>query len=193
MPDIEFGLHDVSTTICKRITVNSPSVFHAEIQYNYNYNGFQVAHAQLLGLLDAMGAQLNPQIIWNAIPWSFVVDWVLGVSRWLGQFKGYNMEPVINIQRFLTSVKRTRSVYITLENERMVDLVSGGYWYQGYPGLRNTLPGVHESAYRRDVNLPTVSSILASGLTLTEISLGAALVTSRRFNPKRAKRWKVKL
>lgn len=193
-PGMVPGIHDVTTTVASRLTMNYPTVFHAQIRYNYNYNDYQVAHAQILGLLDAMGANLNPQIIWNAIPWTFVVDWVIGVSRWLGQFKHLAMEPQINIHSYLWSVKRKRDVYLQTRNGLMDLVMYGEYYYpQRYPSLSNTLPGVHETSYRRDVTIPTISSILSSGLSLKEFSLGAALVVTRKWNPKRAKRWKVKL
>jgi hypothetical protein len=193
-PNIVPGLHDIAPTIARRLTVNYPTTFHAQIRYNYNYLEYQAAHAQILGFLDAIGANLNPSIIWNAIPWTFVVDWVVGVSRWLDQFKHYALEPQINILSYLSSVKRQRSVYLTTENGPIDTVIFGEYFYpQRYPVLRNPLPGVHETSYRRDVSIPTISSILTSGLTLKEVSLGAALVVTRKFNPKKAKRWHVRL
>jgi hypothetical protein len=193
MPGIVPGLLDAADTVVSRMVVNSASIFHAEIEYNYNYTGYQAAHAQLFGLLDALGVQPNPAIIWNAIPWSFVVDWVFGVSRWLDQYKYSNMEPMTNIRSYLWSITRKRSVYITCRNAPMQQEPPWwNWWYQGYPSLGNTLPGTHESAYRREVGLPSISSILSSGLSLKEFSLGAALVLSRRYTPRRARRWKIK-
>jgi len=194
MPGYVPGLHEITSTVARRLVYSKPTVFHAEIRYNYCYSGFQVAHARLLGLLDAIGANLNPSIIWNAIPWTFVVDWVIGVSRWLDQWKHYALEPQINILSYLWSVKRERTVLLSTENRSPDDVIFGEYYYpQRFPILSNPLPGVHETSYRRDVSIPTMSSILSSGLTLKEVSLGAALVVTRKFNPKRAKRWRVKL
>jgi hypothetical protein len=42
------------------------------------------------------------------------------------------------------------------------------------------LPAVSQTAYRRSLFTPSISSILSSGLTSTEASLGAALVISRK-------------
>jgi len=179
------GYHDITSTVARRLVINHPTIFHTQVQYNYNYTEYQVAHAQLLGLLDALGVNLNPAIIWNAIPWSFVIDWVVGVSRWLNQFKGSALEPMINIHRYLWSVKRRRDTYITLENSAVP--VSQ---YPSYPILRNPLPGVHETAYSRSVSIPEMSSIQLSGLTVKEVSLGAALALSRRHKPSRSKRWR---
>lgn len=141
-----------------------PSKFHLEVEYSYYYTDFQLQHAALLGLLDELGVNLNPNIIWNAIPWSFVVDWVAGVSRYLDQFKHTNMEPVINIRRALWSIKRRRTISCS------VDVF-------GYQGLPSSV--VTEAAYRRQPFLPTRSSVELSGLSSKEFSLGAALVLTR--------------
>jgi hypothetical protein len=155
----------------RRVTYD-PTVFHAQIQYNYNYTGYQVEHAQLLAHLDSLGVNLNPAIIWNAIPWSFVVDWVAGVSPYLDSLKTENMRPLINIRRFLWSVGRKRRIYV---QKGTVDATPA------QPILSmNQMPVVVQSAYRRSVGLPSLSSITSSGLTPKEVSLGAALVIARR-------------
>ena len=146
--------------------------FHVEIEYNFHYAQYQRENARMLALLDAMGVNLNPQIIWNAIPWSFVVDWVIGVGQWLDQFKIANMDPVINIQRFLYSVKRSRSVTIS----RTIG-ETGRPWVS----FLSKVPVARflESSYRRDTGFPAISSITGSGVNLNEFTLGAALVFSR--------------
>jgi hypothetical protein len=160
------------------------AIFHAEIVYNYNYTQYQVEHAQLFGLLDALGVNLNPAIIWNAIPWTFVVDWVLGISRWLNDRKLLNMEPVVNIQNYLWSITYRRRILVSRRLERATR------FHEFTPNDTVTdhsisFPVVTESAYRRDVGLPSTSSIVSSGLSLKEFSLGAALVVTRGTHHKR--------
>lgn len=149
------------------------SQFHAQIEYNFNYTQYQVEHARLLGALDSLGVNINPAIIWNALPWTFVIDWVFGIGRWLDDHKIENMEPKINILRYLWSIKRTRETYLTRRHSRV------GSW--PCP-LQNTghVSTVYETAYRRSPGLPSTSLIESSGLSLKEFSLGAALVFSRR-------------
>lgn len=149
------------------------SVFHVEVEYNYNYTQYQREHAHLLGLLDAFGVNFNPSIIWNALRWSFVVDWVLGVNRFLDQFKVTNMEPQINIRQCLWSIKRTRDIYLWKHNAAQSPVV-------GFVPQKTQLPSVKEVSYRRQVFMPGLSSIESSGLTAKEVSLAAALVISRR-------------
>jgi hypothetical protein len=157
----------------ERTTLTAVSEFHAEIQYNYNYTKFQETHASTLALLDRLGVNFNTQIVWNALPWSFVCDWVIDVSQFLGYYgKVQNMEPTINILQYLWSIKRKRFVRVDM----IVDTVSSYLTDSPYTkGSRVPYPVVTETAYRRQVGLPGESSITTSGLSPKEFSLGAAL------------------
>lgn len=163
---------DGTVNSSSRLVTYEPSVFHMQVQYNYNYTAYQRENALLLSYLDALGLNYNPAIIWNALPWSFVVDWVLGVGRYLDQMKVTHMEPVINIRRALWSIKRTRIVSVAKQTHParspLVVLTTV------------KLPIVRETAYRRSLFFPTASSIQSSGLSSEEFSLGAALVIARR-------------
>jgi hypothetical protein len=161
------------TSRIRRWSYSEPTIFHAQIQYNYNYTEYQREHARVLALLDSLGVNFNPAIIWNAIPWSFVVDWVFGVSRWLNQFTIAHMEPQINIRRYLWSVKRVRRIVV--EHTMPDTSLPGSPLNPWVP-----YPIVNESAYRRVVGLPSMSSIISSGLSSKEVSLGAALVVARK-------------
>jgi hypothetical protein len=90
------------------------------------------------------------------------------------------MKPTINIRRFLWSVKRHRRIFVSKEL---------GYDLSGplapYRNLESPLPVVDESAYRRFVGMPSSSSIISSGLSSSEFSLGAALVITQRRPHKR--------
>lgn len=164
-----------------RKVLNDPPVYHAEMQYCYTYRNWQVEHAQLLGLLDGLGVNLNPAIIWNALPWSFVVDWLVGVSRWLNDRKTLNMEPQINMRGFLWSYKRSRTVYPWADIGRsftpstVLPGLSEGFYPKGV-----TLPAVREISYKRKAGWPATSSITTSGVNLSELTLGSALVIARR-------------
>lgn len=160
-----------------REAIHDSSTFHYEVEYNYNFTQYQLAHAQVLGLLDYFGVNLNPAIIWNGLKWTFVIDWLIGVSRFLDDFKVSNMEPKINIRQVLWSIKRRREVRTWTQL---------GYNGTQFPGAvptsnpKGQLPVTVEVAYRRDVGTPTESSLLASGLSSGEFTLGAALVLSHR-------------
>jgi hypothetical protein len=162
-----------------RYTRSETSKFHAMIEYNYNYTQFQLQHAALLSLLDSFSINLGlSKVIWNATRWTFVIDWVFGVSRYLDQFSMANMAPVINIRRALWSISRKRAIACTY------DLYGADRSYphaQGFPAST-----VQETAYRRELWQLTRSSIQSSGVNLKEFTLGAALVITRRRRHKRS-------
>lgn len=173
-----------STTVQERFVQTDPATFHVQVQYNYNYTAYQLEHARLLSILDGLGVNFNPKILWNAIPWSFVADWVFGIGQYLDQFGRLNMAPKINILQCLWSLSRRRRI--------TVQGYSNSQTITGAPGELMTRshfvrPVVVETAYRRQTFTPSFSLITSSGLTPTEISLGAALVISRRRRPKRLK------
>jgi hypothetical protein len=168
---------DLTRIEVRRIVSSFPSEFHAEIEYTYKYAQFQVEFAQLLGLLDAFGINLNPATIWRAIPFSFIVDWVINVGRWLDRLKLRNMEPAINIRRYCWSIKRSRRIDCTIGR------FSANYSPNSSvfaPDHSIPLPSVSETSYGRWITLPDRTSIESSSLDSEEFTLGAALLLSRR-------------
>jgi hypothetical protein len=162
----------------RRSIVYSETSFHAQVQYNANYSAFQLAHAQGLTLLDQLGVNLNPQIIWNAIPWSFVVDWIANVGEYLSRFTLENMEPTINIMQYLWSVRRERKISVEATFDGVLGTEAPYPPNAGY--LVHKYPAIVEVAYSRQVGLPDASSFLTSGLNLNEFSLAAALAITRK-------------
>jgi len=56
----------------------------------------------LRGLLDTLGFQLNPRIVWDAIPFTFVIDWFFGVGAWLQTFSVDALElPIKYVDSYL--------------------------------------------------------------------------------------------
>jgi hypothetical protein len=149
-----------------RSTRYNERMFTATIEYWYKLPALSDCDFAVRALLDRLGVNLNPQIIWNALPWSFVVDWIFGVSRWLGQFQTRLLEPVVHINGFCCSVKVQRVVTTSMSIGTYAGPVSS----------------FTEEAYERKVGLQwdeVTSSISSSGLSLKEFSLSAALLLSR--------------
>jgi hypothetical protein len=180
---VKTGVHRYyghSVRVTREVVVDQPAIFHAEIEYQYWLSQYQNEHARLLTLLDSLGVNLSPAIIWNAIPWSFVVDWVFGVSRYLGDRKVINMEPVVCIRRYCWSWETSRKIKVFFEDLSPNDKPACPRTY---------LPDLYETIYRRDIDMPAHSNPLyADGLSGTELSLGAALVTTRAWHPTRGRR-----
>jgi len=109
---------------------------------------------------DALGFTLNPAILWNAIPWTFVVDWVFDVSKFLDDFNTFNIEPRTEILQYCYSLHIKRTTKCAID--------AGGNFT------------VKEDAYFRSPALPDyASSIQSSGLSLKEFSLATALGVTR--------------
>jgi len=172
----------VGAVSVRRFDTSQPVKFHVEVRYSYYWTDFQRRHAVLLSLLDDLGVNFNPAIIWNAIPWSFVVDWLVGIGPWLSKFRVNNMQPVIVIHDALWSVKRTRRTYC-VANVGYYPGSSGEPIQTGVIGAPISL--VEETAYRRAPFTISGHSVQLSGLSPTEISLGTALLLSRRKRSKR--------
>lgn len=152
------------------------SVFHAEIEYNYNYSRYQQQNAATLKLLDDLGLNFSLKHIWDALPWSFVVDWVLRVGDALDRFTIRNMEPQINIHQFLWSIKRKRQILLRARPEAGALTELEAHLDRSW----NTLPRVREEVYGRFLDYPVDSALVqASGLSSSEFTIGAALVTAQ--------------
>lgn len=64
----------------------------------------------LRAYLDALGFELNPKIIWDAIPFSFVLDWFFGIGSWLDRHKYDTLELPISYIGSYCQVKETVQV-----------------------------------------------------------------------------------
>lgn len=169
---IAFGPARLSgTVVAYRSTRWLQAMFHSEIQYSYFLSSYERENAILLGFLDSLGVNINPAIIWNAIPWSFVIDWVVGVSRWLDQFKERNLDPLTIIHRCLWSTSIAREVAVD---------VKFNVNYPQLPQGETRAVTVTEHAYKRMPFTITSQDLTTSGVSLTEFSLASALALSRR-------------
>jgi hypothetical protein len=170
-------------SVLRRTFVREPTRFHAQIEYQYSFTKYQLEHAKELALLDALGVSFNPAIIWNAIPFSFMLDWIVDVSQFLDNFKVRNMEPRVCIRRYLWSVKRRRICHSRIH---MSHNISSSIKWPNPAGIR-TMPVSIEETYSRQVGIPARNLLHASGLNSNELILGSALVLAQRRRPKKSK------
>lgn len=59
--------------------------YYATCRYNYTLP-VRDAQAEVRAKLELLGVRADPSIIWNALPFSFLVDWVVDVSSFLKKF-----------------------------------------------------------------------------------------------------------
>lgn len=133
---------------------------------------------RLKATLDILGVSPNPGIIWNAIPFTFVIDWVVNVGRFLNSIRVDNLDFKTEISDFCHSVKY----------ERSIEMEMGGNsyrWDTGYNWLGlSTTDYCTKTVYERRIGLADFSgAIQTSGLNPREFSLLGALVgaNAKRF------------
>jgi hypothetical protein len=80
-------------------------VFHATLEFEYRLPDVTPFMASLYAELDSWGINLSPSLIWEAIPFSFVVDWVVNVGGWLKRFDKTNLPVQIVIYNYSYSIK----------------------------------------------------------------------------------------
>jgi len=156
-----------ATITSQRIPTYSKCVANVTMDYGYVMPSLSGWQLRLQALLDAFGVNFNPAIIWNAIPWSFVVDWIAGVGSFLSQFSVSNVRPVTAIYRACFSVHIIRNV--ELYCSFAATHTAGG-------GL---VSSISEEVYTRQMMMPDLRSLSLSGVSSDEFTLAAALVTSK--------------
>jgi len=63
----------------------------------------------LRGMLDSLGFELNPRIIWDKIPFSFVLDWFLPIGTFLGRLKIDTLDlPIEYIDGYVQCIEELR-------------------------------------------------------------------------------------
>jgi len=165
---------------CTRQVTHSKSLFTAQMRYSVNYTDFQKKHAEVLAMLDAFGVNFNPEIIWDAIPWSFVVDWFVKIGDLLSELKVGLSDPALNIMDYSWAIRRERVITV---RGNFIPLDGSGDW----PPYRISyvrVPDVRETSYKRVAGLPDPSLLQLSGLNLYKVSLASALVISRLTGPR---------
>lgn len=160
----------------ERYSVCEPARFVCVVEYQFDLTPVEEALLPLTLLLDRFGLVPNLSTLWNAIPYSFLIDWIAGVSSYLTRFN--------SIKAFAPSVRIIRSSRSVLYKRRIRTRAKstqdgGTFKFWSY------LPDVFESAYRRDIDVLTADSFLStSGLSSRELSLGASLTVSK-IRPRR--------
>jgi len=79
-------------------------VYHATMRYTYTLPSMSKVDEKTAVLLDNLGVRLDPAIIWNALPFSFLVDWVVDVSTFLRGFARDNFPITTKVSEFCHSL-----------------------------------------------------------------------------------------
>jgi len=170
-----YGVHKfplTGLTYSQRNVVYKLAKFHAQIEYSQYFSEWQRENAALLAILDRLGFMADPKIVWNAIPWSFVVDWFIDISQWLSRYSFPWMMPQTVVHRWCWSQHIVRETTGLIAQGSGVDVKLLG------PRL-TAVKFLEESYIRSNSKLNVTSALTGTGLSASEFVLGAALAGSR--------------
>lgn len=81
------------------------SVFHATMLYTYTVPQIDSEFAKLRAIGDIFGIRFNSSVIWEALPYSFVVDWFVGVGSYLKAKEKDYLESKVHVIDYCYSIK----------------------------------------------------------------------------------------
>jgi hypothetical protein len=146
----------------------STAVAHVTVDFAYDLSDYNTDRLRIAAFLDSLDFTWNPAIIWNAIRWTFVIDWLVGVSNFLNQFKKRNIEPRVIIYNSCFSLHLIRRCE---------------YYYSWQCEIGGTTSGLSlredEEVYTRIVNTLGLVDIVTTGLNSSEFIIASALAASK--------------
>jgi hypothetical protein len=139
--------------------------YHCTVAYRFFAPEMNSFLGRIAQFLDVLGAGRDPAIIWNAIPFTFVVDWFLNVGDFLHSQRVDNFPFTVYLDGFCESMSAKISRTITFETE--TDL--GGQPMQ----VRESL-----DVYDRRLCVPYAYNDIeiSKGLNVRKVLLSASLI-----------------
>lgn len=150
------------------------SWYTATMEYMYDLPPGQLKRLEMLVTLDALGMKMSPKILWDAIPWSFAVDWFVKVGDFLDRYTISNVTPIVHVRGFVHSYKWRRELRHTFKVDGQLHATNKEY----------DLATQEDYFYERRPYLPSFyGSVQTSGLNTRKLVLAGALAATRRRRP----------
>jgi hypothetical protein len=148
-------------------------VYTATVKYTYTLPGMSKWQQELRAYLDAIGLHFNAAVVWEAIPFSFVVDWFFDVGNFLGQYSKDWLEPNLIIIDFCSSLKYELLHTYDVEFLKADGSAISGVYPNGWKYLRS---------YERLRHIPSdFFGVQASGrYGLSQLALSGSLLIALR-------------
>jgi hypothetical protein len=184
------GLRDPIYTSCRAQAFKRP-MYTAAMRYTYALPRLSEAEGNVKAFLDTLGVRLDPSIIWNAIPFSFLIDWVVDVSGFLRTFARDNFPITTSITDFCHSLAYgyRYQVQAWFEDGNGTVADASPPYPPRDPFFKTAVQGtkcrftVFEGTrwlYDRRLARPVPSAISPKAVTLRKAALSASLLMSRR-------------
>jgi uncharacterized protein YlbG (UPF0298 family) len=149
-----------------RYTIAGTIQRRSTFMYQYLVPNYRLDELRWRALLDSLGANLTVANVWRVIPFTFVIDWMVNISRFLDTFSEDWVTPELLFTQACWSMKAEASIDVTILNppNRGESLPVGNMQYVGF---------------RRGIGIPqfqcTDQSLNADKIRLLA-SLGASLI-----------------
>jgi hypothetical protein len=100
-------------TVTKEI--RSSTEYHFTMVYSYTVkDDLRSKMGKLKALREMLGLRVTPEVIWNAIPFSFIVDWFLPIGDILKQFDQPLVDAELNVIQYGGSWKTKSTGKVTI-------------------------------------------------------------------------------
>lgn len=156
-----------------------PIRYSATMRYRYPLpDVLGTSWGELFALMDSLGVNANPAVIWNAIPFTFVIDWFVNIGRLLDGLRVENVVFQTEILDFCHSVKSNITLVASAQIRHFITHAPLG------SGVK--LGQVRATKYERRVGIPPILlTLTTSGLSVREFLLGGSLLRGRRRRRRR--------
>jgi hypothetical protein len=159
-------------------------VYHATIRYSYSLPSMREGEEKLWTLLDTLGVRLDPSIVWNAIPYSFIVDWIADVSGFLQTFARDNFPIETHVVDFCHSLAYHSEAVIdcSYSCDSVSSYTASGQNLFWGDHLRQRYVQLYKQSmksYNRVRASPDIHSIATRAPTLRQAALSGSLLVNK--------------
>lgn len=165
----------ISTTSYGKVLRDDSLEYHATLRCKYAYE----KPSFLRGFRRVLGLRITPEAIWNAIPFSFMLDWVLRIGDSLRQF---DRDPSVRVELFdyCDSLKKITR-YREIRDRSGSSIIESSYrtWYMNGSDGKDVWVW-ERSHYLRDPGLPDTGFYFPAmdDLSFRELVLAGALAVA---------------
>jgi hypothetical protein len=184
-------------SLFKRYRWTDRPTYHATMRFTYTLPPLGDFMTKALYFLDNFGIRFDPSVVWNALPFTFLVDYIVDVGGWLGQFARNNLPININLQEFCHSVswRKEFELWIQYPDDPHPSFSTQTYINRFGPpngrGASLVYRGTRKS-YTRLVTNPghSTEDVQIKSPTLRQLSIAGSLLGARGLGDKT--RWRAR-
>jgi len=121
------------------------SMYYATCKMSYQYDRPPLWEA----VMRVGGVRLSAGIVWEAIPWSFAIDWIVNLQKFFDQF---DKDPrvIVKVHDYCDTIKSS----VTNSYRRSHSESSGTLWRPAYPWTAATSLALYDPVYGKDYETP---------------------------------------